>query len=302
MYHAFVICIHRIVIIKRYAGRKERNPKSMFRTLFLQIALIWIFSMFLVSIPFGLYGRFGKPLDGCSLNTLFEDNYIHFCAFMDAILVIPQIVMNVVYVYMFRFLFTTWRHSRVRRRQFQSVPSIPSPGVERPSLAEESTSDNGTKSSNLSFRLHRKCIASESNLAIGCEIKCSDRNVTSKVNFEMGRNTNEIDIESTGPCFQNGFCKPSSLDIVKNGTAYHDSVQKFGLRNKPDETVAETAFSHLKSDKNKKHFSKLKRKASKRKSEIKLSYEGQKDVLITVGLILLVVNVTMTPLNMLVVI
>ena len=111
MYHAFVICIHRIVIIKRYAGRRERNPKSMLRTLFLQIALIWIFSMFIVSVPFGIYGRFSQPLKGCSLNTLFEENYIQFCAFMDAILLIPQIGMNVIYVYMFRFLFTTWRKS-----------------------------------------------------------------------------------------------------------------------------------------------------------------------------------------------
>ena len=339
MYHAFVICIHRIVIIKRYSGRQERNPKSMLRTLFLQIALIWLFSMFIVSVPFGIYGRFGQPLRGCSLNTLFEENYIHFCAFMDTILLIPQIGMNVVYVYMFWFLFTTWRNSRARHGQFRSVPSnlfvnasfaeesttdnaskFPSnstPGAKTMSLAEPNISDDGTKSQsnpsrrdnrpsfveerssdngatfiNQSSRSQRKCFSSESKSERVSERRHSEKRDALKVNFEMGQITKEKDKENIRPCLQNGSCKvdrPASLQTDVNRATF-DIAPENGLQNKAFDPVT------------KKHFSKLKRKASKRNREIKLNYEGQKEVLITIGLILLVVNVTMTPLNTLVVI
>ena len=324
MYHAFVICIHRIVIIKRYAGRRERNPKSMLRTLFLQIALIWMFSMLIVSVPFGIYGRFGQPLKGCSLNTLFEENYIQFCAFMDAILLIPQIGMNVIYVYMFRFLFTTWRKSHARRRQCRSVLKMASVKV---TLTEESTTDNGTRSaSHLSQRgltpsdidesstyngssfanqpsvAQRRHVVSESLSAEVCELKCCERSGALKVNFKMEKVTSDIDKETVGYSEkENVSCEVDSLNY--NDTSF-DLVKENAFQNEiskqHDETFPNTI--PLKSDKTKKHFSKLKRKASKRKNEIKLSYEGQKEVLITIGLILLVVNVTMTPLNLLFVI
>ena len=86
----------------------------------------------------------------------------------------------------------------------------------------------------------------------------------------------------------------TSFDLVKENAVQNE------ISNHHDETSPNTF--PLKNDKNKKHFSKLKRKASKRKNEIKLSYEGQKEVLITIGLILLVVNVTMATLNLLFVI
>ena len=242
--------------------------------------------MLIVSVPFGIYGRFGQPLKGCSLNTLFEESYIQFCAFMDAILLIPQIGMNVIYVYMFRFLFTTWRKSHARCRQCRSVLKMASVRV---TLTEESTSDNGTQSAShqsqrgltpsdmdesstyngSSFANHpsvpQRRHVSESLSAEVCELKCNERNGALKVNFKMENVTSDIDKEAVEHSEKENVSgeveslnyNATSFDLVKENAFQNE------ISNHHDETSPNTF--PLKNDKNKKHFSKLKRKASKRK-------------------------------------
>ena len=127
---------------------------------------------------------------------------------MDAILLIPQIGLNVIYVYMFRFLFTTWRKSHARRRQCTGRSVLKMASV-RLTLTKESTSDNGTRSashlsqrgltpsdidesstySGSSFANHpsvpQRRHVSESLSAEVCELKCNERNGALKVNFKM---------------------------------------------------------------------------------------------------------------------
>ena len=68
LYHAFIICTHRLMTIKRCTGRLEINPKSMYRIILIQIFVPLIEALVIVATPFLV---FGKP--GCSLNTVFED-------------------------------------------------------------------------------------------------------------------------------------------------------------------------------------------------------------------------------------
>lgn len=57
VYHAFGICVHRLITIKRkITGRKEPNSKQMYKVILLQVSLTWIICMIISSIPFIVYG------------------------------------------------------------------------------------------------------------------------------------------------------------------------------------------------------------------------------------------------------
>ena len=115
LYHAFVICIHRLITIKRCTGRSESNPRHMYKTLLIQVSIPWIENLLAVSLSFALFAKFGKKLPVCSLNTLFEENYIYVMTFLCINLLTPQIGMNVVYIYMLVFLLRQWKRVSILR-------------------------------------------------------------------------------------------------------------------------------------------------------------------------------------------
>lgn len=319
--HAFGICIHRIVIIKRCAGRKETNPDSMLMTLLLQILMIWVLSVFLVSIPFGLYGRFGEQLNECSLNTLFGDNYIKFVAIMDFILIIPQVGMNVVYVYMFRFLFTTWKGINSKRKQLRNS-SIYScrEMISNGSGVDEITTENTSKNKILDFNPDKNCSrAAGQTITIKLEIPtnessdacCSGVNIYNKGRRSSLTTVEKIDREQ----YQFNVSRAEAAIIGRTHSGDGETLylrqlkRNWNFKNRkrisndyPSQISGASFNSSFTVDKNKKHFSGLHRKASNYRNSRKMGYRSQKDVLITIGLILLVVNVFMTPLNLLVII
>ena len=106
--HALVICIHRLITVKR----KHRNAfvvQSKYLSVFLQLLSVWLVSFVVISIPFLLYGRFDENLLSCSLNTLFEDDYTSAIAIFTSALLIPHICLNLVYLYMLLYLKRKWR-------------------------------------------------------------------------------------------------------------------------------------------------------------------------------------------------
>ena len=72
--HALVICVHRLITVKR----KNKNVsviKPKFLSVFFGIVFVWTVSLIVIGIPFLIYGRFGERLSSCSLNILFADEY-----------------------------------------------------------------------------------------------------------------------------------------------------------------------------------------------------------------------------------
>lgn len=302
LFHAFGICIHRIVIIRRCAGRKETNPKSMLRKLFLQIASVWVLSVILVSIPFGLFGQFGLKLDECSLNTIFADNYIYFCACMDTVFLIPQVGMDVIYIYMFWFLFNTWRNSNPIGTENETIRTrsvIRSGFGVLQSRAGEVTPDTNTKDTVIDLKPDTERMAIMETPTVDGESADNERNLSENIDSSTV-GMNEAQVEN-GRC-QKEFKTRSSSDrpLLKKSKLTEDQNDSYTYDR--SETFVECTNSKLRNRKGRKRFHKLNRKASNHKNDRKLNFERQKDVLITIGLILLVVNVFMTPLNMLVVI
>ena len=108
LFHAFGICLHRLITVKYYSGRTKSSKMGMTKRMLFQLLLIWVGSISLIAAPFGRYGQFSKPILVCSLNTLFGTNYLNFIAVFNVILITPLIGMDVVYGYMLRFLLIKW--------------------------------------------------------------------------------------------------------------------------------------------------------------------------------------------------
>ena len=324
LFHALGICLHRLIIIKRCTGRSERNPKHMLKTLLVQIAVIWSVSFFLVSIPFGLYGTFGETLNECSLNTLFKDKYINFLAIMNSIFFIPQIGMNAVYLYLFRYLLTTWRslnmlhkpikqavnadeemrpldkHSLLNKDEYKGIAE--SGMAKTGEITLTTLHQNGQKNNKTDISVK----VTKANVPVGgCTISlrsflCVDYEETNseEATFDQSKSNVEDTVsdmkqpEGTGK-----QCIESENENNPNDTKRRSSVQYSHSYHSCKDTEGS-----LIPQKSRKAFAALNRKATKHKSRRRLGYNGQKRVLITIGMILLVVNIFMTPLNLMVVI
>ena len=109
LYHAFGICMHRLIITTRRNTQPVERARDRYKTIFLQILTVWVSSFILVGIPFGVFGRFGETLPLCSLNTIFGESYTLALMLLNIVLLVPHVCMNIVYLYMILFLRRKWK-------------------------------------------------------------------------------------------------------------------------------------------------------------------------------------------------
>ena len=109
LYHAFGICFHRYITVKYRKSKTTRRCKGELKRIIFHVAAIWCFVIGLVVIPGACYTRFDNSITGCSLNTMFGDNYIKLLAVINTLLLVPQLGMNVLYISLFRYLSKKWR-------------------------------------------------------------------------------------------------------------------------------------------------------------------------------------------------
>ena len=246
LYHAFVICIHRLMTIKRCTGRLETNPRRMYRTLLIQISIPWIEALIIVAIPFLVFGKHDAILPGCSLNTVFEDNYKAAMTLLNINLLTPHIGMNVSYIYMLIFLLRKWKRLDILRDHSTTAATVAT-----------SSRTIGNTSSGSSIMKTEITSQNRNSEIPDCGIHIISQSETGTLSEAKGR-----------VVMRNVFInsKQSNNDVA-----------------------------------NKTHKGKTRQQLT-RKSKGNLGMRGQKDVLITIGLLLLVLNVFMTPLTFLVVI
>ena len=324
LFHAFGICLHRLIMIKGCAGRSERNPKHKLQTILFQIAIIWATSVLLVSLPFGFYSRFGTRLHECSLNSLYGENYITVLGIINSIYLIPQIGMNVVYIYLFKYLLTTWRNINIYRKpQMQPVKNehednitasntrsfiqndinkrvaeIDMDGHNNASLENKNNDSNAQKTSTPETSVG----GVNTNTSIkGCTFSwksfiCAEYEITNSelATYDHSRCCAADDFpDNENPFATELQCFPHDKEATQNKGPRRHSTQSYNHGNYSDECVMPR--------KKRKSFSALRRKFSNHKCCSNLKYKGQKRVLITIGMILLAVNIFMTPLNLLIV-
>lgn len=117
MYHIFTICLHRFLFIynlnvSQVGTMVSKNTKHY--RLLLEICLIWVVAGISAGIPFALFQRFGTMLPVCSLNTLFGHGYETMLTLSCSFLMAPQIVVSFLYCGLYIRLASKWRSIAVR--------------------------------------------------------------------------------------------------------------------------------------------------------------------------------------------
>ena len=261
LYHAFVICIHRLITIKRCTGRSETNPRHMYKTLFIQVSIPWVESLLVVSLSFVLFAKFGKKLPVCSLNTLFEEDYIHVMTFLCINLLTPQIGMNVVYIYMLVFLLRQWKRVGILRGNARPIAT---------------TSDGVWNTSQIASMEETKLTVQ----VAGDTQQSVSGNIVDDVINEPKDNIAKGGEENCSKDMKSGITKTwknVSYEGV-SGNKANGSVMAREINDKGQKR------GHQRNAENK---------------DGKLSVSGQRDVIITIGLMLIILNVFMTPLTFL---
>ena len=104
LYHTLLICIHRLVTIKRTSNMNDSNNANL-KIILVQIMAIWFGSLVFMSIPFLVFARFGETVVSCSFYTLLEDNFLVGLGIINITLLWPaHICINIIYVYLFVYL------------------------------------------------------------------------------------------------------------------------------------------------------------------------------------------------------
>ena len=324
LYHGFTICVHRIIIVKRSAGRIEKNPRNIARTIILQVCSTWIIPAVLMFILFAYLGRFRETMNECSTNNIFENKYVYFVGAMNVIFLIPHIGMNVVYVYMLWFLFATWQtiskgrnNTRPNNDQTNSA-LIPSNGTNNTNDGSNGENNDRVVNAGIMSNIESATLDEHKNTVSVCN-DCNEDNIfgesVKKVSAQRLTNDKKLPLKAF-ICFQessesSGFDSRISSIEVKSCDALDRTLQApgnrthFRLQNRHSLNSQATSNrldkTRENTEHNKKAFVTLNRKASKHEIEKKLGFRGQKEVLVTIGMILFVVNIFMTPFNLLIV-
>ena len=123
LYHAFGLCIHRYVTVKYRQLHTKRKQKGQLRRVIIHVIVIWLLSIGLVVIPVSSFATFDQSITECSLNTIFQENYIKLLAVFNVVLLLPQVGTNVVYVCLYRYLSEKWKfNARTKSMKQEIIP------------------------------------------------------------------------------------------------------------------------------------------------------------------------------------
>ena len=102
--HTLLICVNRLLTIKRKSNVKETNNATL-KTICMQILAIWVGCLLYFGIHFFAFARFGETVKRCSTLYLFKDNDPVGLGFLTGVPLIPsQLCTNIIYVYLFIYI------------------------------------------------------------------------------------------------------------------------------------------------------------------------------------------------------
>ena len=103
LYHTFLICVHRLRIIRRKSNANHSN-EIFLKAFLLQICAIWIGCLLYCSIHLLAFVPFGTTVSKCALTDLFGDkHHIALRLLIIPLLAPPYICTNTIYVYLLIF-------------------------------------------------------------------------------------------------------------------------------------------------------------------------------------------------------
>ena len=103
LYHTFLICVHRLRVIRRTSNARHSNKTSL-KMFSAQISAIWIGCLLYCSIHFLIFVPFGKTLRRCALTHLFEAEFHGALGSLTIpMFVPPYLCTNTIYIYLLIF-------------------------------------------------------------------------------------------------------------------------------------------------------------------------------------------------------
>ena len=128
-FHALGICIQRLRAIKRRTVQRDFPQQGRYKRLCYETSLIWVAAAVIMVVPFVVYGRLGKNLKQCSYKDMFGTDSKNVFIIIIVAYLTPQISMSVIYMYIVRFLLTKWRQTNIT-----VPPTIPNASSEPDAL------------------------------------------------------------------------------------------------------------------------------------------------------------------------
>ena len=99
LYHTLIICINRLVAIRRIST-VNGITNNTFKTIFIQIVAVWTGCFVFYIIHFLAFARFGETVR-CTSDHLFEDNHLVAFGLLTIPLLVPgHLCINIIYVYL----------------------------------------------------------------------------------------------------------------------------------------------------------------------------------------------------------
>ena len=332
LFHAFGICLHRFITVKyRHLHRKKEN-KGRLKRIMIHVIAIWLLSIVLVAIPFACFARFDQSLNECSANGIFGDNYIKFIAVYNTGMLLPQVGMNILYICLFRYLFAKWSFKARTKTTKQGVMLLTfgrfNTTVQQSSRQNVNSTDNqrlnetgtigGTMSQGVEENLRINSGEDKQNIASGfvedqtnacddiskCGLSHKKLSSSHKDLFNEPQSNCETDMDETKQTKNDAIASvnPSdakydvsnSINIPMNSEQYHQSERGTCTR-KNRETDNQNASSYSSG-------TNISRQITAPDGRKPLSIQMEKEVICTIGILLLLLNICITPLNLLLVI
>ena len=263
--HTLLICVNRLLTIKRKSNVNESN-NGTFKSILKQILAVWTGCLLFSSIHFLAFAQFGETVVHCSTVYLFQDNHLVATGLLAIpLLVPPQLCTDFIYVYLFIYVTKRLRSVHVVHVKPNHSPDDARPNTNR---GQEKLSQNFKPLGDVRNN-HRLMIPSVSEVTkgpVGC-IGYTQTRVRSMNVTEVGTST------------------------VSESKCYGDDT----LDRKLQETAPNTTGLNIRA----KGDSGNERN---RTNNNRLGLEKQRRVLVTFGILLISLNVFMTPLDFLTII
>ena len=241
--HTLLICVNRLLTIKRKTSIHENNNKTL-KTIFIQIMAVWTGCILFFSIHFLAFARFGETITQCSTIHLFEDNHlVAFGLLTIPLLVSPQLCTNIIYAYLFI-------HIRQKLRLVSIVQVLPKYPV-----------DNGGQQN---YHVHEQ---HSTNCRTKGDMHKSHRSMVQSVSLVT---------KGSDSCMSNAQTKIRSINEQEASTSTAYKPKCFGINDsvKGGEVTRNSQTNNT-----------------------RLGPEKQMRVLVTFGILLITLNIFVTPLD-----
>lgn len=303
MYHTFTICLHRFIRICFRRTMTVGNTDSRIHLL-LPVMLIWIASGIMAAIQFILFPIHETTLSVCSLNTLFGDNYVDMLTVACCGLLVPQITVTILYCGLFIGLMSKWRRigtdtvsnpngsrtSRVALGFFCRQTRKHSSTVGCVADTKSNKKDNEEKRKIYVFTIPQKGVIETDSV----------QNLTDD---KEKRNKGDFSNKHSETACSTGSTAGEKWKTTKHCNNVHISSAPGSF-----EPLASTSDSTRQSLSNSTHTDNVHAKYRGTSTSlifrskatlinIKRRYAEQRQVMITIGIILMVLNISMTPLD-----